>query len=160
MVLFLIQMSDLGMNPVSYAMTQVGDTLAVPAPPQPAMTADEIRVKWVDDTTVGECVQLEKMLIKNSEEVIGPRNYHDRHGWRLQDSKLQERLNQIKEYVQIYDMKVNIKKTKIIPFNFSKKYDFQPKIYYDGNELDVEYKSKLLGVMIDLTGGGMNILTI
>ena len=153
-LLFFVQMSDLGMTPVCYAGTQAGDTLAVPAPPQPALTNDEVRVKWVDDTTMAECIRLDKMLIKDSEVFIGPRNYHDRHGWKLQldQSILQERLNQIKHYTKIHDMKVNFSKTKIIPFNFSKKYDFLPKISYDGNELEVEYKSKLLGVIIESTG--------
>ena len=45
-------------------------------------------------------------------------------------------------------MKVNTKKTKIIPFNFSRKYDFIPKYNIDGQELDVVYEAKLLGVMI------------
>ena len=48
-------------------------------------------------------------------------------------------------------MKVNFEKTKIIPFNFSKKYDFLPKIYYEENELEVHYQAKLLGVMINLS---------
>ena len=45
-------------------------------------------------------------------------------------------------------MKINVKKTKIIPFNFSKKYDFVPSLSINGQELDVVYEAKLLGVVI------------
>ena len=94
------------------------------------------------------------MLEKCDKEVVGPRNFHDRHGWVLKsdNSILQERLNQIREYADKLDMKVNIKKTKVLPFNFSKKYDFVPNLEFDGNLLEVEYQSKLLGVMIDSSG--------
>ena len=146
MILFLVQMSDLAMDPVQYAGTQVGDMLAVPAPPPPALTFSELRLKWVDDTSLAESVRLDKMLDKEKEGFINPRNYHDRHGWALQTdkSKIQDRLSQINVYAKCHDMSVNFKKTKVIPFNFSRKYDFFPKIEYDSNLLEVDYKSKLL----------------
>ena len=49
-------------------------------------------------------------------------------------------------------MSVNYKKTKVIPFNFSRKYDFEPRVEYDGQILDIEYTAKLLGVIIDSSG--------
>ena len=66
--------------------------------------------------------------------------------------KVTGKLGQIREYANLHDMKVNHKKTKIIPFNFSRKYDFLPKLEYDGHLLEVEYTCKLLGVMIDSSG--------
>ena len=45
-------------------------------------------------------------------------------------------------------MKINTKKTKIMPFNFSRKYDFIPKYHIDGKELEIVYETKLLGLMI------------
>ena len=45
-------------------------------------------------------------------------------------------------------MKVNSKKTKIIPFNFTRKYDFIPDYKINNEQLDVVYSSKLLGVII------------
>ena len=44
-------------------------------------------------------------------------------------------------------MKINHSKTKIMPFNFSKKYDFIPTLALDSNDLEVTYKTKLLGVI-------------
>ena len=44
-------------------------------------------------------------------------------------------------------MKINHKKTKIIPFNFSRKYDFLPQLSFpDCEPLEVIYETKLLGV--------------
>ena len=44
-------------------------------------------------------------------------------------------------------MKVNTKKTKIMPFIFSKKYDFIPRLAYNCENLDVVYQTKLLGII-------------
>jgi hypothetical protein len=62
-------------------------------------------------------------------------------------SKVQERLNELEQYVTVHDMKLNTTKTKIIPFNFSRKYDFVPAIALGGQNLEVVYKTKLLGVI-------------
>ena len=45
-------------------------------------------------------------------------------------------------------MKLNSKKTNIMIFNKSRKLDFQPTVYINGDLLDVVEHSKLLGVMI------------
>ena len=46
-------------------------------------------------------------------------------------------------------MKINYKKTKIIPFNFSKKFDFLPQLNFpDCEPLEVIYETRLLGVTI------------
>ena len=51
-------------------------------------------------------------------------------------------------------MKINAKKSKIMPFNFCKKFDFLPQLHLpDSDPLEVIYETKLLGVTIssDLT---------
>ena len=47
-------------------------------------------------------------------------------------------------------MMVNRKKTMVMPFNFTKKYDFIPQLTFPGEQepLDVIYETKLLGVTI------------
>ena len=46
-------------------------------------------------------------------------------------------------------MKINPRKTKIIQFNKSRKYDFPPKLYLsDNHELEVVKDIKLVGVII------------
>ena len=47
-------------------------------------------------------------------------------------------------------MKVNMKKTKIIPFNFTKTRDFIPELSFPGGDsLEVIYQTKLVGVIVD-----------
>ena len=46
-------------------------------------------------------------------------------------------------------MKINTKKTKILPFNLTKNYDFLPQLNFPGHEpLEVIYETKLLGVTL------------
>ena len=46
-------------------------------------------------------------------------------------------------------MKINYKKTKIIPFNFSKKYEFLPQLFFPNSKpIEVIYETRLLGVTI------------
>ena len=46
-------------------------------------------------------------------------------------------------------MKINFKKTKVLPFNVSKKYDFLPQLHFpDLDPLDVIYETRLLGVIL------------
>jgi hypothetical protein len=45
-------------------------------------------------------------------------------------------------------MKLNLTKTKLMHFNFTKKYDFVPNFSLDGRPIDVVYESKLLGLTI------------
>ena len=47
-------------------------------------------------------------------------------------------------------MKINYKKTKVLPFNFTKTKDFIPEISFPGSEpLEVIYQTKLVGVIVD-----------
>ena len=48
-------------------------------------------------------------------------------------------------------MKLNLSKTKIMPFNFTRKYDFIPNFSFDDAEIKVVYETKLLGVTLTLT---------
>ena len=46
-------------------------------------------------------------------------------------------------------MKINVKKTKVMPFNLSKKFDFLPQISFPDQEpLEVIYQTRLLGVTL------------
>ena len=46
-------------------------------------------------------------------------------------------------------MKIDSKKTKIVPFNFTKKFDFLPQLNLPGADpLEVIYETKLLGVTL------------
>ena len=46
-------------------------------------------------------------------------------------------------------MRINHKKTKKIPFNFSKKYDFLPQLHFPEYEpLEVIYETRFIGVIL------------
>ena len=94
-------------------------------------------------------MELKNALNLNSNQV-GPRLYHDRHGHVLppENSLLQTRLNQIQEYAQIHQLKINESKTKIMSFNFSKKFDFLPNMSIGDKQLEVVNSTKLLGIII------------
>ena len=83
-------------------------------------------------------------------QQVGPRLYHDRHGHVLppENSLLQTRLNQIQEYSNLHQLKINESKTKIMSFNFSLKYDFLPKMEIGDKQLEVVKSTKLLGIII------------
>ena len=49
-------------------------------------------------------------------------------------------------------MRINSSKSKIIPFNFTRKFDFIPKFKYGSQDLEVTYKTKLLGVQCTSDG--------
>ena len=76
--------------------------------------------------------------------------YHDRHGHILpaERSLLQTRLDQIQEYADIHQLKINKSKTKVMSFNFSRKFDFLPKLSIGNEQLEVVESTKLLGVII------------
>ena len=106
-------------------------------------------MKFIDDLTVGETVRLDKAL-GPSPGLISPFNFHDRNGLILPkaNSKVQGRLNDLQKYVENHQMVLNCKKTKIQPFNFSRKYDFTPQLSIGELQLDVVYETRLLGVTI------------
>ena len=87
---------------------------------------------------------------------IGPLNYHERCGLLLPPDKsiLQHKLADIQQFTQRNMMMVNKKKTMVMPFNFTLKYDFIPWLNCPGEDpLKVIYETKLLGVTLtsDLT---------
>ena len=147
---FLVEVSDAGMDPPPRLPVphHPGDVSSVPYPPPPSVTEDEARLKYIDDLSMAESIRLDTNLCSSS-TLIGPRIYHDRNGLTLQpaNSILQRRLNDLVEYVEDHDMVLNTKKTKIIPFNFTRKYDFVPEYKLNHEVLEVVYQTKLLGVV-------------
>ena len=105
--------------------------------------------KFVDDLTMLEVVSLDDVIPK--EAIIGPPNYHERHGLFLPRDKTltQHKLLDLQEFTLSNHMKINEKKTKVIPFNFSKTRDFIPELSFpDSETLDVVYQTKLVGLIV------------
>ena len=76
--------------------------------------------------------------------------FHDRFGLILpsENSLIQRRLHQMHQYMEVNQMIINTRKSVVMPFNFSRNYDFLPSLTYDSRPLDVVYKTCLLGLIL------------
>ena len=150
MVLFLVLCSDSALAPAPPLPLGAvpGDVNCVPAPLPPRETKDEIRLKYQDDLSLGEVIDLKTQLCQSSNQA-GPKTFHHRNDLELRPntSKIQIRLNELHEYVQKHDIAIICKKTKNFPVGFSRTKDFIPKLTYDSKLLEVTYKTKLLWVV-------------
>lgn len=123
--------------------------------PPPSITSNYVRLKYIDDLTKGVAVNL-KTLLCTSLDRSGPKNFHDRNGLTLPsvNSKLQYDIDNLNTFSKNHSMKINENKSKIMPINFTKKFDFVPKITVGemNNMLEVVYETKLLGVILTSDG--------
>ena len=106
--------------------------------------------KYVDDLSMLEAIDLKVALVP-SPTIIGPPNRHEVPCLSLpaENSVLQHQLADLANFTFENKMKINQKKTKIIPFNFSKKYDFLPQLNFPGCDyLEVIYETQLLGITL------------
>ena len=127
---------------------------AGPLPPchQPNIT---LKKKYVDDLSMLEVVKLGTQLIP-APPFHGPPNFHEQARLVLppENSVLQHQLSDLLSFTNKNKMKINMKKTKILPFNMSSKFDFLPQLSFPNEEpLEVIYQTRLLGVTLssDLT---------
>ena len=93
---------------------------------------------------------LKKQLINDPVQRPYPLNYHERTKQILIDSKLQENLIKIEQFTLENKMKINEKKSKVMIFNTSKKFDFPPEMSFKSGEvLEHVEETKLLGIQIN-----------
>ena len=155
-LLFILQVNHAG-DPC-YIPTTLPSGVAGPEPSPETITpslpchSDSTEnKKFVDDLTMMEAVKLKGNLV-TKDPIIGPPNYHERHGLQFPAEKLvlQHKLKDLLNFTEENQMKINMKKTKIIPFNFTKTRDFIPELSFPGGDpLDVIYQTKLVGVIVD-----------
>ena len=113
--------------------------------------ANEIHLKYVDDFTLAEAINLPKQLVRVPDsERVQPDNYHARTGHilPLKNSKIYEQLKKTETYAEENEMKINYKKTKIIVFNPCRKIDFMPEMSLAGHKIEVVDEIRLLGLII------------
>ena len=100
--------------------------------------ANEIHLKFVDDLTLAESINLPEQLLKVNDKLVLPEK----------NSKIVKQLDQIRNQTNENQMKLNFKKTKIMVFNPCKSLDFKPEISLDGKELEIVNEIRLLGLII------------
>ena len=113
--------------------------------------------KYVDDLSLLESIDLKATLVP-SPPVIGQPNLQELPGLSLPPdlSILQHQLEDLLVFTDKNKMKINFKKTKILPFNFSKKFDFLPQLNFPNCEpLEVIYSTRLLGVTLTSNLAGL-----
>ena len=125
----------------------------------------ELHLKFVDDLTIAESVNLQTDLeLVNIEDRTLPANYHQRTGHFLpnENSKIAAQLQDIKTYADENSMKINYGKTQLMTFNPCWSIDFQPEIQIEDHELELVSEKQLLGLIIrsDLkwTANTMNMI--
>ena len=154
-ILFDLQVNLAG-NPCPLPSTlqpgEVGPDLGpLQAGPLPPCHMQErlLKKKYVDDLSLLEAIRLH--LLVPAPPIVGPANIHEVPGLTLPPdrSALQHQLADLERFTANNKMKINYKKTKILPFNFTKKSDFLPQLSFPGGEpLEVIYTTRLLGVII------------
>ena len=108
-------------------------------------------VKFVDDGSVAVSVNLRKSLNPAPNSQPRPLNFNERtcHVLTPANNLLQYILDDTEKFAIENKMKINPKKTKIIMFNKSRKYDFPPQLYFSNREiLEVVSEVKLVGVIV------------
>ena len=92
---------------------------------------NEIHLKYVDDMTLAEAINLPKQLESIPDSVRPlPENFHARtgHVLPLMNSSVYQQLVKTKEYADTNQMKINFKKTKAMLFNPCSSIDFVPEL--------------------------------
>ena len=113
--------------------------------------ANEIHLKYVDDLTLAEAIDLPKNLVSvPNDERPQPDMFHARtgHALPLKNSKVHNQLIKTLEYAKNNGMKINYKKTKVMTFNPCTSIDFMPELCLDNNDLEVVDEVRLLGLII------------
>ena len=123
--------------------------------PPLAIDKTSVRLKYVDDLTLGTTINLKESLchpIDGSGPILP-----------IGNNPLQKTMDELVSFSQEHLMKINREKTKIIPFNFTKTRQFTPLVLLNNpvprNEhspsaepLEVIQKTKLLGVICTSNG--------
>ena len=145
LLLFIILINDVGFEG---QQNNAGDIITSK---RNMKSVNEIHLKYVDDVTLAESIDLPKNLVSVSEdERPQPDVYHARTGHilPLKNSNLNAQLQKTLEYAKNNEMQINYKKTKVMIFNPCSSIDFMPELELDGNELNVVEEIRLLGLVI------------
>ena len=102
----------------------------------------------MDDLTLAEAINLKLNTFQDDDNLNFPPNFHSRTGHKLTNPpNMQSKLDEIQNYSDINDMKINTEKTKVMLFNKSTSIDFMPQLRLGSDEyLQVVEQMKLLGV--------------
>jgi hypothetical protein len=145
LLLFIVLINDVGFK------DQVNNAGEVITSKRNMKTVNEIHLKYVDDLTLAEAINLPTNLVSVPDNVRAqPDLYHARTGHVLpvEKSRVYKELVETMEYADKNEMKINYKKTKAMVFNPCTSIDFSPEITIDKNDIEVVDEIRLLGLII------------
>ena len=111
-----------------------------------------LSLKYIDDLSVLQALKLSEVL--QDDVLLRPLplsfNERTRHVLQPIHNPLQKALFELEEFTQQKNMKIKEKKTNIMKFNFSKKFDFPPELSLKGfsGNMEVVKETRLLGVIL------------
>ena len=106
---------------------------------------------YIDDLSEAEAISLKRQLISDPVTRPAPLNYHERTGhiFPMKDSLLQRNLLKIQDFTIKNMMVINEKKSNVMLFNNSKKFDFPPEATFrNGQNLETVEETRLLGLVL------------
>ena len=141
--LFLILINDAGFD------NQENNTGELITCKRNIKEANEIHLKFVDDLTLGEAIDLKKQLVFKGNRQL-PDNFHSRTGHILpeENSRVCQQLHSLTNFADNNEMLINYKKTKFILFNNAKNLDFEPNFEINGQQIELVDVARLLGVIV------------
>ena len=145
LLLFIVLINDVGFE------DQVNNAGEVITSKRNMKTLNRIHLKYVDDLTMAEAINLpDKLVSIPDSERAQPDLYHARTGHVLpvDRSNVYQELVRTMEYAGKNGMKINYKKTKAMIFNPCNSIDFSPEITLENNDLEVGDENRLFGLII------------
>ena len=143
LLIFLVLINDLGFKDQKNNLGEISTATKL------QNVSKEIHLKYVDDFSVAEAINLKKQL----QEVpfnAQPTTFHSRTGHMLpsNNSKVYQQLITTKKFADQNMMKLNFTKTQLMLFNPCSSVDFQPDISIDDQHLTVVEKKQILGLIV------------
>ena len=117
----------------------------------PVMKSKAQAVKYVDDGAVAVSIDLKQCLVEDPVIRQKPVNFHERtfHVLPPSNNLLQHYIHDTENFASENKMIINQKKTNILSFNKSKKWDFPPELTFsDGTKIECISETKLVGVVL------------
>ena len=141
--LFLVLINDVGFA------DQINNAGELATSKRNIKAVNQIHLKYVDDLTVAESVNLKDKLVCVPNRPQ-PDSYHARTGHSLpnEQSAVYKQLMETAEYATNNQMKLNLKKTKLMLFNPCTSVDFMPDFQLDTQEIELVEEVRLLGVIL------------
>ena len=110
-----------------------------------------LHLKYVDDLTLAEGVDMNKLTYRTAEERQQPDAFRSRTGHELRqsESRLLSEIDRVHDYATVNGMRINVDKTKFMMFNPCTSKDFLPSKTLDGAEIELVESTKLLGINLN-----------